>query len=441
MDAVLLSRIQFGVAAAFHFLFPPTTLGLSLIILILETFYLKTKEEIYKKTSNFLIKILGLIFVLGTATGITLEFSFGTNWSTYSRVVGDIFGAPLAAEGIFAFFLESVFLGVLVFGRKKVSEKLFWWSSFFVFFGSHLSGLWIIIANSWMQTPAGYKIENGVAKLTNFFEAALNYSTIERYLHTVVASWITGAMFAIAISAYYLLKKLHTKEATLILKKAFIIFAIASIVQLFAGHFHSVEVAKYQPEKMAAFEALWETQKGAPLAIFGIPDSKKKKTHLYIGIPKMLSLLIYFNPDAEVKGLNEFNEDEIPPVFLSFTSYHVMITLGFWFIFLALWGGYLYFKRKIETSNLFLKAMLFSVPLPYIANTTGWMAAEIGRQPWAVYKIIKTSKAASVVVPAWQVLFTLIIFTLMYSLFLFVGIHFLKKIIKKGPAEDLSHSY
>ncbi len=440
MSAVLLSRIQFGVAAGFHFLFPPTTFGLSLIILILETLYLKYSDEVYRKLSDFLIKILGFVFVLGTATGITLEFSFGTNWSTYSRVVGDIFGAPLAAEGVFAFFLESMFLGVLVFGRKKVSKKLFWWSSFFVFFGSHLSGLWIIIANSWMQTPAGYKIVNGTAKLTNFFEAALNHSTIERYLHAVVAGWITGSMFVLAIASYYLLKKIHEKEAKLLLRKAFVVFAISAIIQLSIGHSHSVEVAKYQPEKMAAFEALWQTEKGAPLALFGIPDQKNKKTYLYVGIPKMLSILIHFDPNAEVKGLNEFPEDEIPPVFLSFTSYHVMIALGFWFVILALWGGYLLFKGNLE-SKPFLKVLLYSVPLPYIANTTGWMAAEIGRQPWAVYKIIKTSKAASVVVPAWQVLFTLIIFTAMYTLFFLVGLHFLKKILKKGPVDNVSHGY
>ncbi len=436
MDATLLSRIQFGVAAGFHFLFPPTTLGLSLNILILETLYLKRGDEIYRKLSDFLIKILALVFVLGTATGITLEFSFGTNWANYSRVVGDIFGAPLAAEGVFAFFLESMFLGVLVFGRKRVSKKLFWWSSFFVFFGSHLSGLWIIIANSWMQTPAGYKMEGGVAKLTNFFQAAVNHSTVERYLHTIAGGWITGSMLILAIASYYLLKKIHLEEAKVLLQKAFTVFAIVAVLQLFLGHFHSVEVAKYQPEKMAAFEALWQTQEGAPLALFGIPDTSQQKTHLYIGIPKLLSWLIYFDPNAKVKGLNEFPRDEWPYVTGPFISYHLMIIFGLWFIVLALWGWFLG-RRKTE-NKLFLKLLLWSVPLPYLANTFGWMAAEIGRQPWAVYKIIKTKDAASVVVPAGQVAFTLLVFVVIYTLFFFVGLHFLKKIVQKGPAGELT---
>ncbi len=434
MDAVLLSRIQFAVAAGFHFLFPPTTFGLTLIIFILESLYLKYGDEVYRRVSDFLIKILALVFVLGTASGITLEFSFGTNWSNYSRVVGDIFGAPLAAEGVFAFFLESMFLGVLVFGRNRVSKKLYWWSSFFVFFGSHLSGLWIIIANSWMQTPAGYKMEGGVARLTNFFEAAINHSTVIRYIHTIAAGWVTGSLLVAAIAAYYLLKKVHVEEAKLLFRKAFAVFAIVSILQLFLGHFHSVQVATYQPEKLAAYEALWNSERGAPLALFGFPHGGKQKTYLYIGIPKLLSFLIHFDANAEVKGLNEFPEDERPPVFLPFVSYHIMILLGLWFIALAIWG--LVKGKKAAESPALLKAVLYSVPLPYIANTFGWIAAEVGRQPWAVYKIIKTKDAASVVVPAGQVAFTLLFFIVIYTLFLVVGIHFLKKIVRKGPAAE-----
>ncbi len=436
MDATLLSRIQFGVAAGFHFLFPPTTLGLSLNILILESLYLKKGDEIYRKLSDFLIKILALVFVLGTATGITLEFSFGTNWANYSRVVGDIFGAPLAAEGVFAFFLESMFLGVLVFGRKRVSRNLFWWSSFFVFLGSHLSGLWIIIANSWMQTPAGYKMEGGVAKLTNFLQAAVNHSTLQRYLHTIAGGWITGSMLILAIASYYLLKKVHVEEARVLLKKAFAVFAIVAILQLFLGHFHSVEVAKYQPEKMAAFEALYKTQKGAPLALFGIPAPSKEKNYLYIGIPKLLSWLIYFDANAEVKGLDAFPREEWPYITGPFIFYHLMIIFGLWFILLAIWGFFL--GRKITENRLFLKLLLWSVPLPYLANIFGWLAAEIGRQPWAVYHIIKTKDASSVVVPAGQVAFTLLVFTVIYTLFFFVGLHFLKRIIQKGPAGESS---
>jgi cytochrome d ubiquinol oxidase subunit I len=433
MDTVLLARIQFAFAAGFHFLFPPTTFGLSFIIVILETIYFKTHNEIYKRLSSFLVKILGLVFVVGVATGISLEFAFGTNWSQYSRMVGDIFGAPLAAEGVFAFFMESIFLGVLVFGREKVSKKMYLLSAFLVFFGSHLSGLWIIIANSFMQTPAGYKIAEGRAVLTDFFEAAVNHSTVIRYLHTLIAGWMTGSLFAAGIGAWYMIKKKQTEYAKILITAALIVFIFSSIVQLFFGHQHSVQVAKTQPEKMAAFEGLWETQKGAPLALFGIPDEKKEKTHLFIGIPGLLSYLVYLDTDAEIKGLKDFPEDERPPVFLSFWSYHIMIGLGMLFILQAIIGGYLLVRKKIWETKWYLKILLFSIPLPYIANEFGWIAAEVGRQPWAVYKVLKTADAVSVVVPAWQILFTLVVFILIYSLIFWVFIKLLLKMIRKGP--------
>jgi cytochrome d ubiquinol oxidase subunit I len=441
MDAVLLSRIQFGFAAGFHFLFPPTTLGLTLCIVILEGHYLKYKKEEYKNLSSFLIKILGLVFVLGAATGIALEFAFGTNWSEYSRMVGDIFGAPLAAEGIFAFFMESIFLGILIFGREKVSKGMYWLSSFLVFFGAHLSGLWIIIANSFMQTPAGYKIENGRAVLTDFFEAAINHSTVVRFTHTIVGGWITGSLLVAGIGAWYLLKNRHKESAKKLIKVAIILFIISGIIQLFIGHAHSVQVAKTQPEKMAAFEGLWETQKGAPLALMGIPDEKNEKTHLFFGIPKLLSFLVYLDPDAEVKGLKDFPKDERPPVLISFATYHIMIALGGLFVLLALISGYLLIKRKLYDSKWFMKILLFSIPLPYIANETGWMAAEIGRQPWAVYRLLKTSDAASVVVPSWQILFTLIMFIVIYSLLFWVFMKIFLKIVKKGPEESIQTGY
>lgn len=433
MDAVLLARIQFAFTVGFHFLFPPTTLGLTLIIVIVETLYLKTKLELYKTISSFLVKILGLVFVLGTATGITMEFSFGNNWAEYSRMVGDIFGAPLAAEGVFAFFLESVFLGILLFGRKKVSEKLYWWSAFLVFFGAHLSGLWIIIANSWMQTPAGFAIVNGKAVLTDFWAAAFNPSTVERYTHTIVAGWITGSLFTAAIAAWYLLKKRSIQYARPLLKIALVVFFVSSLLQFSTGHFHSVQVAKTQPEKMAAFEALWETQKGAPLVNFGIPDEKEEKNYYLFEFPKMLSFLVYGDFDAEMKGLKDFPKHERPPVFLSFAAYHIMVFLGVWFALLTLVGGFLLFKKKIYDKRWYLWAVLLSLPLPYIADEFGWIAAEVGRQPWVVYHVMKTSDAVSKVVPAGQILFSLIMFGLIYALLFYVFIRVLRKIINKGP--------
>ena len=438
MDAVFLARIQFGFTAGFHFLFPPTTLGLTLIILILESLYLKKNDEVYKDLSSFLIKILGVVFVLGVATGISLEFAFGNNWSEYSRMVGDIFGAPLAAEGVFAFFLESVFLGILVFGRDRVSKKAYWISSFLVFFASHLSGLWIIIANSWMQTPAGFKLEGGRAVLTNFFQAAVNHSTLVRFFHTIAGGWITGSLLAAGIGAWYLLKKRHPKKTLILVKVSLSVFIIMSLLQLFLGHGHAIQVAKTQPEKMAAFEAVWETKEGAPFAVFGIPDEKAQKTHLYIGVPKLLSFLIHFDPDAKIAGLNEFPEEERPPVLLPFASYHFMILFGGIFILMSLIGLWLLMRKKLPEAKRYLRLLLFAIPLPYLANEFGWIAAEVGRQPWAVYKVLKTSDAASTVVPAGNILFSLILFILVYTLIAVIGISIILKMMKKGPEEYVS---
>lgn len=441
MDSVLLARIQFGFAAGFHFLFPPTTFGLTFVILLTESLYLKTKNEIYQKLSAFLVKILGLVFVIGVATGITLEFAFGTNWSEYSRMVGDIFGAPLAAEGVFAFFMESIFLGILVFGRKKVSRGMYWLSAFLVFLGAHISGLWIIIANSFMQTPAGFEIVGGRAVLTDFFEAAVNHSTVVRYVHTLIAGWITGSLLAGGIGAWYLIKDKFKEFAKKLVKVSLIIFIFGGIIQLISGHQHSVQVAETQPEKMAAFEGLWETQKNAPLSMFGIPSEKDEITRFEIGIPGLLSTLIYGDKNAEVKGLKEFPREERPPVLLSFGSYHIMIILGMFFVGLAFLSGFLLISGKIWNNKWFLKIILFSIPLPYIANELGWIAAEVGRQPWAVYHVLKTADAASVVVPGWQVLLTLLAFGVVYSLIFWIFTKILLKIIRKGPEDIQTAGY
>ncbi|RPI94073.1 MAG: cytochrome ubiquinol oxidase subunit I [Spirochaetales bacterium] len=433
MDVVLLSRIQFAVAAGFHFIFPPLTFGITLVILVLETLYLKSDEEIYKTISSFLIKILGLIFALGVATGIVLEFSFGTNWSQYSRLVGDIFGAPLAAEGILAFFLESVFLGVLLFGRNRVSRKVYWLSAFLVFFGAHLSGFWIIIANSWMQTPAGYVMEGGRAVLTDFYAAVFNPSTVIRFLHTMLAGWITGSLFLAGLAAWYLLNKRHEAISKIIMKISLIIYIFAALAQFVSGHSSSVQVTKTQPEKMAAFEALWNTTEGAPLSLFGIPVESEQKTYLEVSVPKLLSLLAYFDPNAKVLGLNEFKPDERPPVLLPYLTYHVMIALGALFALLAALGALMLVRGTAYTARWFLIALIAAIPLPHLANEFGWIAAEVGRQPWAVYRVLKTADAVSVVVPAWQVLFSLIMFSLIYVLLFIIFIAILLKIVKKGP--------
>ena len=440
MDAVLLSRIQFALTAGFHYIFPPLTFGITLIILITESLYLKTDKVLYKNLTKYLTKILALVFSMGVATGIVLEFSFGTNWSNYSRIVGDIFGAPLAAEGILAFFLESTFIGVLLFGRERISKKAYWVAALMVFIGSHLSGLWIIIANSWMQTPAGFEMVNGRAVLTNFYEAAINFSTIPRYIHTVVGAWMAGSLLIAGISSWYILKKRDLDYAKPLLKISLVIFIFAAFVQFGTGHYHAVQVANTQPVKMAAFEGLWDSTAGAPLSVFGVPVAKDKKTYLEIGIPKLLSLMIHADPNSVIQGLNDFPQDVHPPIFLTFTVYHIMIGLGSLFALMSAIGLLLIKRKKLFETDWYLKGLLFAIPLPLISNEVGWMATEIGRQPWAIYNVLKTAEAASVVVPAWQILLTIILFSIIYLLLFLLFVKFMVQMIKKGPAELISKS-
>jgi cytochrome d ubiquinol oxidase subunit I len=432
MSPVFLARLQFGFTAGFHFLFPPTTLGLSLIILILESLYIRKKSEIYKDVSNFLIRILGIVFVMGVATGIALEFAFGNNWSGYSRMVGDIFGAPLAAEGVLSFFLESVFIGILVFGRRRVSPKMYRLSAFLVFFGAHLSGLWIIIANSWMQTPAGFRMEAGRAILTNFFQAAFNPSTVIRFVHTILGGWITGALVAAGIAAWHLLKNRAREKAALLLRTSMAVFIVTAILQLGSGHLHSIQVTRTQPEKMAAFEALWQTRTHAPFTVFGIPDEKNERTHLAVRIPGFLSFLVGLDADTKVLGLNEFPANERPPVLLPFAGYHLMILFGLLFIAMSVWGAILLARKKLGESRAYLKLIILAIPLPYLANELGWIAAEVGRQPWAVYRVLRTADAASKVVPAGNILFSLVIFAAIYALIAAAGLSILLKLVREG---------
>ncbi|HVP91788.1 MAG TPA: cytochrome ubiquinol oxidase subunit I [Terriglobales bacterium] len=438
MDPVILARVQFGLTAGFHFLFPPTTFGLTLVILLLESRYLRSKDELARDVSSFLVRILGVVFVMGVATGIALEFAFGNNWSAYARTVGDVFGAPLAAEGIFAFFIESVFLGVLVFGRRRVSPRMYWLSAFLVFFASHLSGVWIIIANSWMQTPAGFRMEAGRALLTDFGRAALNPSTAVRFVHTVLGGWITGGLAVAAVAAWLLLKGRPRGGAGLLLRTSLPVFIAAALLQLGSGHAHSVQVARSQPEKMAAYEALWRTQRGAPFTVFGIPDEKNETTRLAVRIPGFLSFLVGFDTRTEVRGLSDFPKDERPPVLLPFAGYHLMILLGLLFILMAVPGAVFLVRRRKAVPRWYLRLLILAVPLPYLANEFGWFAAEVGRQPWAVFRVLRTADAVSVVVPAGQILFSLILFVTVYALIAAAGLSIILRLVRGGPEEGQS---
>lgn len=434
MDPVLLSRIQFALTVGFHFLFPPLTIGMAWIIVWMMTRYMRTGSELYRNMARFWVKLFALSFVVGVATGITMEFQFGANWAQYSRFVGDIFGAPLAAEAVIAFFLESTFLAVLVLGWNRVSPKVHWFSSLMVAVGSTLSAFWILVANSWQQTPAGYHIVNGRAELTSFREAVLNPSMWPRFFHTMDAAMVTGAMFVMGISAWFILRKQHLSFAKESLRIALVAMFAASVLQLPLGHWHGMQVAATQPEKLAAFEGHFNTQKCAPGIVFCILDPPE--TRYTVAIPGLLSILAYGDYNATVKGLSDFPREEWPPVAPTFYSFHLMVGLGMYFCALGALGLYLLWRRRLFNNRLFLKLALWSIPLPFVANNLGWIVAEVGRQPWIVYKLLKTRDAISVTVPATQILFTIIMFCAIYALLFFAWLAVLKREMRRGPVFD-----
>lgn len=438
MDALLLGRIQFALTAGFHFIFPPLSIGMAWLIFIMLTLQRRSKEEFYESMIQFWLKLFTITFAVGVATGIVLEFQFGTNWADYSRFVGDIFGAPLAAEGIFAFFLESTFLGVLIFGRKRVSAGAYWFASLMVAAGSTLSAFWIIVANSWQQTPVGFKVVGGKAILTDFAAAVFNPSTMPRYLHTVDGAMVTGAFMMMAVSSWYLIKGRHTKIAQKSLFISLIVGAVFSFMQLGFGHVHAVQVAETQPMKLAAIEGLFETQTNAPLLLFGIPNFEAERTDYAVEIPGLLSLGVGFSTDTEVQGLKDFPKGDWPPLLITFIPFHLMVGLGMFFIGLTGLGLLLLVLGRLYNTTLYLWLVVVSMPLPIIANEFGWITAEVGRQPWIVYGLMKTADAISRSVPAGQILASIIMFTLIYALLFAVWVFLLGKAIAKGPQESAS---
>ena len=432
MDVVLLSRLQFAAATMFHFLFVPLTLGLSVLVAIMETKYVKTGDEIYLRMTKFWGKIFLINFALGVVTGITLEFQFGTNWSRYSEYVGDIFGSLLAIEATVAFFLESTLVGVWIFGWRKLSKKAHATVMWLIALSGNMSAIWILAANGWMQHPVGYTIRNGRAELTDFAAVLFNKFAILEFFHMIPAAFILSAFFVMGVSAYHLLKKQNIDFFTKSFRMALVLGLIFSIFIVIEGDMHAVHVTKTQPAKLAAMEAHWETTTKAPLHLFAIPDEKNEKNSVEIGsIPGLLSFLGYHDFNAEVKGLKDFPKDERPPVFISLFSFRTMVALGTLFPLLTIIG---WFKRKrLVESPGYLKVMLFAIPLPYIAIELGWVLAEVGRQPWIVYGLMKTSDAASPVAGS-QVLISLIAFILVYGLLGAVGFYLIAKTAKKGPA-------
>jgi cytochrome bd ubiquinol oxidase subunit I len=431
MDVLMLSRLQFAAATIFHFLFVPLTLGLSIMIAIMETRYAWTKDEVFLKMTKFWGKLFLINFALGIVTGITLEFQFGTNWSRYSAFVGDVFGSLLAIEATAAFFLESTFIGVWIFGWKKLSPKAHAVVMWLVAGASTLSALWILTANAWMQHPVGYVLRNGRAELESFTAVIFQEFAVLEILHTLSAAYILSAFFVMGISAYHLFKKQHIDFFTRSFRIALTFGLIFSIFEVVEGHLHGSDLAVKQPAKLAAMEAHWETGKQAPVYLLALPDEAKERNSVEIlPIPGMLSLLATHSINGEVKGLKDIPKEERPPVLISFVSFKTMVALGLYFVLMTLVG---FLKRnRLTESPVYLKLMIYSIPLPYIAIELGWVLAEVGRQPWIVYGVMKTSEAFSPVAMS-QVLTSLIAFVLIYGILGAIGYTLIFKTARKGP--------
>ena len=462
LDPVFLSRVQFAVTIGFHYLFPPLTIGLGVLMVIMEGMFLKTRDYQYEAMAKFWTKVFALIFAIGVATGIVMEFQFGTNWATYSRYVGDIFGAALAAEGIFAFFLESGFLAVLVFGWDRVSPAMHFFSTIMVAVGSMFSAVWIIVANSWQQTPAGFKIVEqvmpdgsaiAVAELTDFWAAVFNHSTLHRLSHVLIGALLAGSFLVISVSCYYLLRKRHEDFAKRNLRIAMPVALVFALLALVSGDVQGKNVARHQPAKLAAMEGQYQTETNAPLHVFGIASDAEQRIKYGVAIPGMLSWLVHGNVQAEVTGLDAFPPADRPPVQLTFQSFHLMVGMGSVMILLTVLGSILMVCGRLYTQRWLLWIFVVAIVLPMAANQLGWIAAEVGRQPWIVHPTydidlsgftplggLRTANAHSKSVDATEVLISLVLTSLIYLLLLFTWLYVLDSKIKAGPElpEDLA---
>lgn len=451
MDQVLLARIQFASTTIFHFFFVPLSIGLVFMVALMETMYVVKKKELYKKMAKFWGHIFLINFAVGVVTGIIQEFQFGMNWSDYSRFVGDVFGAPLAIEALLAFFMESTFIGLWIFGWEKLPKKLHLASIWLVSLGTFLSGFWILSANSFMQVPTGFKMNNGRAEMNDFLALITNGQLFVEFPHVITGALCTGAFFVAGISAFGLLKKKHVEFYQKSLQLAIVIGLIGSLGTAFSGHTQAQYLVKTQPMKMAAAEGIWkDTQDPAPWSAFAIINSKKQENSFEINIPYALSFLSYSKFEGSLKGMETLQKEYskkydsvvgkgtnyIPPVKTTYWSFRLMIGFGMAMILLALVGAFLWKKGALSNSRIFLKLLLPAISFPFLANTFGWVMTEVGRQPWTVFGLMTTSDAVSPNVPAGTILFSIIMYVLVFTILAVVMVYLIVREIKKGPEID-----
>ncbi len=434
----MLSRLQFAAATMFHFIFVPLSMGLAVLIAIMETRYVRTGDQNLKRLIKFWGKIFIATFVVGVVTGLTLEFQFGTNWSRYSAFVGDVFGSLLAIEVLATFFLESTFIAVWIFGWDRVSPRVHLAAIWLVAIAAVNSAFWILTANAWMQNPVGYVIRNGRAELVDFLHVIFQWFAILEVIHTVAAAFVVAGFFVLAVSAYQILRRHHVELFTYAFKVALVFTFINAVIVAAEGDFHAKIVAAKQPAKLAAMEAQWETESWAPMVLFQIPDVENERNIVnLVRIPGALSILAYYYPSAVVKGLKDFPPEDRPPVALTFYSFRLMVLLGFYFPILTFFG--LLRWRRIAESRRYLKVVLYSLPLPFIAVQVGWIVTEVGRQPWIVYNLVRTRDAVSPIA-ASQVAVSLVAFVLVYSLAGLIAAFVITRFVRRGiPDQSESH--
>ena len=438
METEILARIQFALTIAFHYIYPPLSIGLGLLMVIFKGIYLRTGKVEYNTLARFWTRIFSLTFGIGVATGIVMEFEFGTNWATYSRYVGDIFGSALAAEGVFAFALESTCLGIVLFGWNKIKPVWHFLATLGVFLGSMCSAVWIVIANSWQQTPAGYVVAGegmqAKAVITDFWAMVFNPSSVDRIWHVWQGAFLAGIFLVLSVHAWYLLKGRHVEISKKAFKVTLIVGTIFSLLQLASGHSSAEGVAKNQPEKLAAMEGHFRTEP-ADLYLFGWVDKKNEVTH-GVKIPNGLTYMLHYDTETPVIGLDQYPMEDRPgQVNAVFQFYHIMVAIGMFLIALTVFASFLLWRGKLYDKRWLLRIFVWAVILPQIGNQVGWFAAEMGRQPWIVYKLLRTSDALSKAVTAHQILFAISLFTIVYTILFILFIYLLKKKIVHGIDE------
>ncbi|MFZ0739040.1 MAG: cytochrome ubiquinol oxidase subunit I [Candidatus Acidiferrales bacterium] len=435
-DALFVHRLHFAFTITFHYIFPQLTMGLALLIFIMKTLAQRTGDTRWNQAARFWGKIFGISFALGVVTGIPMEFQFGTNWAEFSRSAGGVIGQTLAMEGVFSFFLESTFLGLFLFGEKRIGAKLHWLASLMMFLGSWLSGYLIVATDAWMQHPVGYAIDGtGAFALRSFWELLLNPWGLWQYAHTMIGAVQTGCFTMASVGAFYLLSKRHIEFGKLFLRVAVTVGIIAAFIQLFpTGDGQGKMIAENQPVTLAAMEGLFHSQRGAPLVILGQPDMEKQRLDNPLMFPKALSFLTYRAWSAEVKGLDEFPQNLWPDnVPLLYFSYHIMVGLGTIFIAVLLLAAFQLYRGTLFDSPATLWILMLSLPFPFIANTAGWITAEVGRQPWLIYGLMLTRAGVSTQVSAGNAWFTLIGFLGLYTILAILFLFLVYREIEEGP--------